>query len=152
MVEAMWTPQSLRDALGFNVTRLATLFRRHFVRAAARWDLTPEQWQILVTLVEADGKPLSQNDIAHVTLKDKHALSRTLDRMQRDGWITRRPDASDARAYRIEASARARRELPEIRRALDASFEPRFQQLPAADRRQLQKLVLQLIDVFEEQE
>jgi len=60
--------------------------------------------------------------------------------------------ASDARAYRIEATARARKELPHVRRALEESFEPPLRQLSAADRRQLQESIARLTEIFEREE
>ena len=99
-------PTILDDALGFNIYRTALLFRNELMHALAEYDLTPEQWQVMQTLWSAD-KGLNQNEVAHLTLKDKHTVSRMLTRLERDGWISRRPDPTDARAFRIEPTAQA---------------------------------------------
>jgi DNA-binding MarR family transcriptional regulator len=142
---------TLRTALGFHVTRLSLLLRRRLIRALADWKLTPEQWQVLVSIVELE-RELSQSDLAELTLRDRHAVSKMIDRMQRDGWIVRKPGRNDARAFSIEVSAKARRELPNIRSSLTASFSPVFERMPAARRARLIELVMEMIELFEEED
>ena len=142
---------TLRSALGFHVTRLAVLFRRRLIRTLATWGVTPEQWQMLITLTERGGE-MSQNDVAQLTLKDRHAVSKMTDRMQRDGWIARKPSPHDTRAVVLEASNKARRELPKMRSALLESFEPVFERMPASRRALLLELVLELSEALEQEE
>ena len=84
-------PALLDDALGFNLDRVAKLFRRELVRALAEHGLSPEQWQTLAVLL-LRGQPLSQREICALTLRDKPAVSRMVARMERDGWVRRAPD------------------------------------------------------------
>lgn len=108
-------PPVLDDALGFNLYRVALLFRRELMRALADYDLTPEQWQVMQTLWSTDGD-LNQSEVAHLTLRDKHTVSRILARLERDGWITKQPDPNDARAFIITPTERAlalRRDVPD---------------------------------------
>lgn len=142
---------TLRSALGFHVTRLAVLFRRRLIRALNQWGVTPEQWQVLISIVE-QGVALSQNEVAQLTLKDRHAVSKMIDRMERNGWVTRKPSRSDARAFELEASAKARRELPKMRAALTKDFEPVYARMPADRRALLLELVLELSDALQQQE
>lgn len=108
-------PPELNDALGFNIYRVALLFRSELMKALSDYHLTPEQWQVMQTLWLTEGN-LTQNDIAHLTLRDKHTVSRILARLERDGWIIKRPYPGDARAYLVEPSKQAktlRREVPD---------------------------------------
>ncbi len=41
---------ALEESLGFNLDRVAQLYRRELIRVLAIYDLTPEQWQILAAL------------------------------------------------------------------------------------------------------
>jgi DNA-binding MarR family transcriptional regulator len=142
---------TLRTALGFHVTQLAVLFRRRLIRALDGWGVTPEQWQVMISIVEG-GAELSQSEIAQLTSKDRHAVSKMIDRMQRDGWIARKPSSSDARAVAIAATAKAQRELPKMRATLQVSFKPVFDRMPAARRALLLELVQELIEALEQEE
>jgi len=142
---------TLRSALGFHVDRLAVLFRRRLVHALAAWEMTPEQWQILVSLMESSAGEISQNDIARVTAKDRHNISRTLDRMERDGWIARKPHPADTRSHSLHATAKARREFPRVRATLVADFAPVLGRMEASRRELLLSLVQELTEILEEE-
>jgi DNA-binding MarR family transcriptional regulator len=98
------TPAVLDASLGFNVYRCALLLRRELTRALARYQMTPEQWHVLAALDE-EGAPVSQADVAELLLKDRPTVTRILQRMERDGWVTRSPDPADARVARVAATA-----------------------------------------------
>lgn len=142
-------PASLGGALGFNVYRLALLFRRHLVRTLREYDLTPEQWQVLAALAEAT-EPLSQSELSYVTLKDRHSMSRMLVRMEESGWVKRLPDPVDERVLRVRPTPRARRDTPRVRALLEQAFEPALTALPSAQRTQLMGSLHKLITVMEE--
>lgn len=90
-------PSFLDTALGFNLNRVNTLFRRELLRVLSPFNLTPEQWQVLVILWHRN-EALSQNDIVASILKDKPSVSRMLLRMEKNGWIYRRSDPNDKRS------------------------------------------------------
>ena len=125
-------PRELDDALGFNLYRVALLFRRELMRALERYLLTPEQWQVLVALVQGAGS-LEQHELAELTLRDKHTLSRIVARMERDGWIARRPHSRDRRVTLVQPSRRARAEMDSVRKHLFEHFTPILAQLSRAE-------------------
>jgi DNA-binding MarR family transcriptional regulator len=99
--------------LGFNLYRVAMLFKREHARALREYRLTPEQWQALATLWRTG--PMRQVDIARVTLQDAPTVSRMLMRMERSGWVRNEPDPSDARSKVVRLTpegARLREILP----------------------------------------
>jgi DNA-binding MarR family transcriptional regulator len=116
-------PSELNDALGFNIYRVALLFRKELIHALAAYQMTPEQWQVMRALWSTDER-LNQNDIAHLTLKDKHSVSRMLARLERDGWIVREPDPADARASLIAPTEQADRLRQTVPDQLYAHFAP----------------------------
>jgi DNA-binding MarR family transcriptional regulator len=61
--------------------------------------VTPEQWAVLVFVFKEPGT--SQTEIAKRSLKDKTNVTRILDVLEKNGYITRKPDAHDRRRYRI---------------------------------------------------
>jgi DNA-binding MarR family transcriptional regulator len=144
----MRTLPELESSLGFNLDRVALLFRRELVRALADFDLTPGHWQILAAL-SAHPDRLTQGDIATLTFKDKHSVSRMLGRMERAGWITRLVDPLDARASAVGLSRR-RNELPRIRSALRSHFGRINGLLSEPQRRELLSLLKVLRSGLEE--
>lgn len=61
--------------------------------------VTPAQWQVLVVLWEQDG--IVQRDIAERMVIEQATLTRTLDRMERDGFVMRHRDEQDRRKIRV---------------------------------------------------
>ncbi|QDG53504.1 MarR family transcriptional regulator [Persicimonas caeni] len=143
----MTIPRSLEGALGFNITRVALLFRRELIVALQEYDLTPEQWQILVAIVESE-QAVDQTALAQVTLKDKPNVSRILKRMERDGWVERVVNPEDARAKLVRPSEQATEQYPEIRRTLEGHFEELLRPLDAEVSTQMVELTHQLRKVL----
>ena len=133
-------PGVLNDKLPFNVYRLAQLFRQELIRTLKDHKMTPEQWQILVTLWSSE-KELNQQDISHLTLKEKQTVSRIVQRLERDGWITREMDPGDARSFIIRLTPRARKQKDEVVNLLYSRF---FTMINEAITEQEQETLLRL--------
>jgi MarR family transcriptional regulator, organic hydroperoxide resistance regulator len=61
--------------------------------------LTPEQWLLLQYLSFKDG--ISQQELAALTFKDRPTITRMLDNLERDKYITRVVDVKDKRSNLI---------------------------------------------------
>ncbi len=85
--------------LGFLVRDVSRLYARHFERHARELELTLPQCKVLAHLQRNEG--ISQARLAELTETDPMTLVRTLDRMQQDHWIERRPDPTDRRAHQL---------------------------------------------------
>lgn len=133
-------PAVLDEAIGFNLYRTALLFRRELLRALAGYALTPEQWQVMAALWSTR-EPLNQNDIAHLTLRDKHTASRILARLERDGWVERTPDPEDRRAVQVRPTAWADARREAVPRALVEHFGPILGALSGVEQRELLRLL-----------
>ena len=136
-------PPVLDDALGFNLYRVALLFRNELMGALADYGLTPEQWQVMQALWSTE-EDLMQNDLAHLTLKDKHTVSRILGRLERDGWITKRPHPNDARAYVVEPTKRAWSLRKTVPQTLNAHFDDIYNVLDDGETEELLRLLRKL--------
>lgn len=92
---------TLDESLGFLINRTAVRLKRELHQAfkAAGYRITPEQWAILNRLWAQEG--LSQVELAELTFKDKPNVTRMLEIMEREGWVFRRPDEEDRRAYKV---------------------------------------------------
>lgn len=144
----MVLPKELGQALGFQIYRTGLLLRRHLMRSLKRWELTPEQWQTLATLTYHK-RPMSQVELCSVTLTDKHAFSKMIDRMTRDGWVKRVPDPKDGRAKLIHGTAKAKREIPAIIAKLKESFDPIWNQVPKEDQKIMGTVCTQLFNILD---
>src|ERR1700744_1998613 len=80
---------------GFLVRDVSRLCAKRFERNARELELTLPQCKVLAHLARNEG--ISQARLAELTETDPMTLVRTLDRMQQDQWIERRPDPADPR-------------------------------------------------------
>lgn len=144
-------PIELQDAVGFNLYRVALLFRRELMVALKEYKLTPEQWQVLTALWSASSD-VNQKDLCELTLKDKHAMSRILVRMERDGWVRRRPDPANRRSTLVRSMRKAQDHYKRIRRQLLAHFEPILAALSQEDTEQLLQSLRSFRSVLDSQE
>jgi DNA-binding MarR family transcriptional regulator len=91
---------------GYLANHVARLFARELAEAVRPLGLAPAQFMTLLELWRQDG--LTQKDLVARLDVEQATMAATLARMERDGLIERRPDQSDARARRIQLTARAR--------------------------------------------
>src|ERR1700694_1238163 len=84
---------------GFLVREVSSLSVLNFERHSEELGLTLAQCKVLAYLQRNEG--ISQVRLAELTDTDPMTLARTLERMEGDGWIERRPDPADRRARRI---------------------------------------------------
>lgn len=140
---------TLDRQLGYNLNRTALLFRRELIRVLRPYSrMTPEQWQTLASLWEAN-HPLSPTEISRVTLQDLPSLSRMLRRMEEHGWIRKTPDENDMRSFRVELTPTGhclKQKLPE--KVLE-HFRPFLAPLTRQEANQLLQLLNKLRQGFE---
>jgi DNA-binding MarR family transcriptional regulator len=80
-------------------TRIQSLAAMRRAFQAAGYDVTPEQWGVLVRVGKHEG--MSQSQLGKDTLKDRHNITRIVNHLEKRGYIERRPDNIDKRAYRL---------------------------------------------------
>ena len=89
----------------------SSIGRRGRLRAGSPRELRPfdvgiGQWAVLLHLWANDG--LTQAQLARRVAIEQPTMVRTIDRMERDGLVTRTPDPNDGRASRISLTDRGR--------------------------------------------
>ncbi len=91
------TPYNLEESLGYVVGRAARALGARLNRnfASKGFDVTCEQWSILVNLGEKDGQ--TQQELAAHTCKDKTSMTRLIDGMEKHNLVVRIPDKQDKR-------------------------------------------------------
>ena len=121
--------------------RLPVLLRRAwyglnqaFRRRIARMGLTPDQFTVIRTLLEAEPDGLTQKALADAMSSDPNTIASLLERMEANGLVQRRPHEKDRRANRVDLLAVAREKYEAIR---DEAIELQghvLEQLPEGDR------------------
>lgn len=86
----------------FTATRLV---EHHHAEHLRRWDLTNAGFSVLALLTAG---PLTQREIAHRSMVEEQTISRTLDRLERQGYVERRRDVADRRRVLVAATAEGR--------------------------------------------
>lgn len=84
-------------SVGFLLNDVSRLMRSWFDARAQDFGLTRAQWRVLVHLAARQG--INQRSLAEIVELDNVTLSRHIDRLERDGWLERRADPSDRRAW-----------------------------------------------------
>src|SRR4051812_36255731 len=96
---------SSEQGLGFILNDISRLARKEFDRRVRPLRLTRAQWLVLVHLARQPG--CTQSEIPDSLQLQKITIGRHAERLLRAGWIERRDDAKDARAYRLFVSRKA---------------------------------------------
>ena len=79
--------------------------RTHFDRRATQFKLTRAQWRATKMLYRREG--LRQTELAEFLEMEPIAVGRVIDRLQAAGFVERRPDPKDRRAWRLYTTAQA---------------------------------------------
>jgi DNA-binding MarR family transcriptional regulator len=124
---------------GFLLKAVSRLNAKNFEQHARDFGLDLSQCKVLVYLARNEG--VSQARLAELTETTPMTLVRTLDRMELDRWIERRPDPADRRAHRLHLRAEAKPILEHIWRIADKARDEVFTGLSALDRNRLMDLL-----------
>jgi DNA-binding MarR family transcriptional regulator len=105
-VESTSGPRTLviEDSLGYLVNRAARAFANRLATDLRPHGVGIGQWAVLLHLWANDG--LTQAQLSRRVAIEQPTMVRTIDRMVRDGLVTRSPDPNDGRATRINLTAR----------------------------------------------
>ncbi len=94
----------LKESIGFVINRVGLRIkldmRRAFVRSG--YDITPEQWSVLMRLYEYG--QMSLNDLAKYTLKELPTLSRIIVILRKKGLVKKERSENDRRIFLLTAT------------------------------------------------
>ena len=93
-------------SFGYLLNDVTLLFRKHFDRRAVKFGLTRAQWRATKMLYHREG--LRQTELADLLEMEPIAVGRVIDRLQAAGFVERRPDPKDRRAWRLYVTDQAR--------------------------------------------
>lgn len=128
-----------RQSIGFIINDVARLIRRNFNRRVQHLGLTQAQWQVLAHLSRNEG--MRQIQLADALEMQPISVARIIDRMESSGWVARKPDPADRRAFNLFVTSKATPILEQMR---ELGAETRSQAL-AGIPEPLQEQILQAL-------
>ncbi|MCW5746221.1 MAG: MarR family transcriptional regulator [Alphaproteobacteria bacterium] len=125
--------------IGYLLSDAARLMRTVFDRRVRKIGLTRSQWLLLTRLHRRPGA--SQTELADMLEVEKASAGRMVDRMERNGWVVRRADASDRRINRIHLTPEAERIHARMWVIAQATVDDALAGLAARERTELTRLL-----------
>ena len=93
---------------GYIIHRLDSLLKLSLQRAfqSKGFDFTAEQWGVLLRLYESEG--IHQSDLGARAGKDRHNITRILNRLEKNGYVQRVSDRHDMRRINVFLTKKSR--------------------------------------------
>jgi DNA-binding MarR family transcriptional regulator len=98
---------ALEQHVFFWLTQVIGSRDRRLAQALKAFGLRVPEWRVLASLHAR--RRCTMSELADLATIDRTTLTRTVDRMQKAGWVTRLDDASDLRVTRLAHTASGER-------------------------------------------
>ncbi|WP_339308340.1 MarR family transcriptional regulator [Paenibacillus sp. FSL H8-0317] len=102
----------LEKYIGVNVQRAALKLNNYYQKVVTPFDITVDQWEILVVLWEQEG--ITQKDLAERLHKDQTNVARMLFKLEKKEFIYRVIHETDRRSLRVYLTPKGRDMKDEI--------------------------------------
>ena len=135
---------------GYMTNWAARLFARELERQLAPSGIASAYMPVMFAL--ADGSALTQKELARRAAVEQPTMAATLNRMERDGMIDRRPDPGDRRSALVALTPLALGKVATVEQVVSAINALALEQLDPAERRQFLSLLGRIIAVLEAQD
>jgi DNA-binding MarR family transcriptional regulator len=105
-----------RDRLFQMFARIHNLLIKHgnSERLAGAFGLSQQQWNLLVSLSRAGDNGMSMSQLGNNLLVTKANMTGMIDRLEREGFVTRRHHTLDRRVIRLELTDKGKEFIREI--------------------------------------
>jgi MarR family transcriptional regulator for hemolysin len=124
--------------IGYMLSDVARLIRTVFDRRVRDIGLTRAQWLVLTRVYRRPG--VSQTELADMLEIDRASAGRMIDRMEKGGWVERRPDSGDRRINRLHLTAEARKVHADMWAIAEATVDDALSPLTAEERARFTEL------------
>lgn len=123
------------DRAIFLMDEISRAARRAFDERTQPIGLHRTQWRVLAQLIKDPS--LNQSDVARQLELESATVGLAVSALCNQGYIIRRRDLSDGRAWQLELTKKIEDILPELRRAADATHEKLWAGVSPAQKRSL---------------
>ena len=110
---------------------------RELTQGLREFGLRVPEWRALAALYAR--RMCTMSELADLATIDRTTLTRTIDRMQQAGWLSRRADSDDMRVTRLELSAAGRKLFDRVWPAVQRLNELALAGLPKSEIQHLHK-------------
>ena len=117
------------DCICFRLGKTVRKVTKAYREEIASYGLTHGQFFLIVAIMEEEG--LLPSELADKTSQDRPTITGLLDRLEKDGWIERKPDQRDRRSLRIYLAPRViqwRKPILKLFEETNQKFLNRFSQ------------------------
>jgi len=128
--------------IGFLISDVARLMRTAFDRRVRGLGLPRSQWLVISRLHRRPGA--TQSELAEMLEVEKATAGRMVDRMEKKGWVLRRPDAADRRVNRLFLTAEADLIQVQLAQIADRTVDNALALLSAREREQFSEWMRQV--------
>jgi MarR family transcriptional regulator for hemolysin len=135
-------------SIGYLTNWAGRLLVRELERHLAPIGLSPAHMPVLLALEHGEAP---QKQIAERAGVKQETMTATLNRMERDGLVSRRPNPDDGRSMLVSLTPEARGKLPQVEDAAKAINALVLEQLTPEERRQFIATMRKVIGVLEAQ-
>lgn len=132
----------LMRSLGFVLGDTSRLIRKRFDLRARELGLTRAQWRVLARLRRREG--INQRDLAEILEIENITLTRHIDRLEEKGFVERRRDPADRRAWNLYLNDKVQ---PILDRMRELSAITRGEALRGFSEAETEKLIDQLLRI-----
>jgi DNA-binding MarR family transcriptional regulator len=122
------------------VVFVASVAEKYLESALAPYKVSPQQFRILRALRKTDAEGISVYTLRDFLIDAKSDISRLVDRLQKSGFVKKRPGKADKRITQVVITPKGLRLLAKIDKHEDEFYKP-VDRLPGAQARQLNKLL-----------
>jgi DNA-binding MarR family transcriptional regulator len=126
------------------VTQIYHRLNKSFARALRPLHLIPAQWRVLANLASRDGRTFTE--LLQFTALDQPTLSRTVARLVRGGYVTRKKKVGDGRAVELWLTPAGRRMWARALPVGEEQYRLAIRGVPAADRQRLAAILARMLD------
>jgi len=138
----MTTDPYLTRSLGFLLADVSRLIRRRFDSRARDLCLTRAQWRVLAQLRRREG--VNQASLAEILEIEPITLGRHIDRLVDKGFVERRADPADRRAWRLYLRAEVQPILNQLRAMSQLTRDEALRGIPEEDADRIIELLLKI--------
>lgn len=123
------------ESLGFLLSDISRILRKRFDRRARELGWTRAQWRVLSRLRYCQG--INQSALAEQLEVEPITLARHIDRLEEKGWVERRADPNDRRAWLLYLDGSVQPMLDDMQRISDWNRETALADFGKAEQRRL---------------
>jgi DNA-binding MarR family transcriptional regulator len=131
------------------IQKISKRLHRELDKTLAEYGLSIGEWQVLMSLHNAEEQRRSPGALASACELSSGAMTNRIDRLEADGLVRRLPDPDDRRGVLVELTEAGRRKLDESTNAQARREASIASALTASEKKQLNALLRKLMLAFE---